>query len=79
MSHADVAIMQACVRLGNALKCILGAISPGLGGGLLSGALLVIANRLEFCSLCMRMYNEFSKFNFAGFHWRLCLCVHVLL
>ena len=53
LSHADFAIMQACVGLRNALKCISEAILPGCG------AQLVIANRLEFCLFCMQVYNEF--------------------
>ena len=59
MSHARFAIMQACVGLRNALKCISEAILIGLGDVLLSGAQLVIANRLEFCLFCMQVYNEF--------------------
>ena len=59
MSHADFAIMQACVGLRNALRCISEAILPGLGDVLLTGAQLVIANRLEFCIFRMQVYDEF--------------------
>lgn len=81
ISHADVAIMQACVGLGHALKYILEAILLGLGGVLLSGALLVIANRQEFCPLCMQMYNEFCWLPLEALPLRACIAlitIHVL-